>query len=345
MKMTSCWILTEQGLKGTENQCIALATAAGLSPELKQIKLRNPWKFFTPWVRAFKPAALAKNSSELTAPWPDVLIASGRKAIAPALWIKEQSGDKTKLVIVQSPVVKDANFDLVIVPQHDHYDGKNVLKINGALSLVTHETLTTAYHQFASVLESLPAPRIAVLIGGNSRTHKITPQVTRLLIMQLKKLLHENYSLMITASRRTPQAMQNQIRNELARHCGLDPQSLGNLSSGLSQGSRRGGRDDGKGSIHFWDGTGDNPYQAYLAWADAILVTEDSVSMASEAISTGKPVYIIRLEGGSKRFKRFHDNLIAKGYTRWFTGQINDWSYEVPDDLEKAAIALRNLLT
>jgi mitochondrial fission protein ELM1 len=307
--MTKCWILTEQGLKGTENQCIALAQAAGFDYELKTVKLKNPWKFLTPFIRAFSPKALAPGSSELAAPWPDILIASGRKAIAPALWVKQQSGGKTKLVIIQSPVIKDKNFDLVIVPQHDEYDGENVLKITGALSLVTSETLAAAKAEFGPQLEQLSTPRIAVLIGGNSRTHKITPQIARLLVMQLKKLLQQNFSLMVTASRRTPSEIQDQLRKEL-----IGPQ------------------------IAFYAGDGPNPYQAYLAWADAILVTEDSVSMACEAISTGKPVYIIRLSGGSKRFKRFHDHLAAQSYARWFTGQVNDFAYVPPNDL-KAAVA------
>jgi mitochondrial fission protein ELM1 len=318
--MTKCWILTEQGLKGTQNQCLALAHAAGLEPEIKTIKLKNPWKIFTPWIKHFTPNALAKGSSELTAPnndeWPDLLIAAGRKAIAPALWIKQQSGGRAKLVVLLNPGIKDENFDLVIVPQHDAYDGANVLKITGALSLITPETLAAAKTEFASILEPLPAPRIAVLIGGTSRTHKIVPKVARLLTMQLKKLLQQDFSLMITASRRTPVAIQEQLQKEL-------------------QSPR----------VQFWDGNSANPYQAYLAWADAILVTEDSVSMACEAISTGKPVYIIRLSGGSKRFKRFHDYLINQGFAKWFTGQINDWSYTPPDDLAIAAEAVRKILT
>ena len=48
-----------------------------------------------------------------------------------------------------------------------------------------------------------------------------------------------------------------------------------------------------------WDGTGDNPYFAFLALADAIVVTEDSVNMVTEAAGTGKPVYVQELSGRS----------------------------------------------
>src|SRR3546814_15726728 len=52
-----------------------------------------------------------------------------------------------------------------------------------------------------------------------------------------------------------------------------------------------------------WDGEGENPYFAYLGLADAILVTADSVNMVCEAASTGKPVYVIALDGSSDKFR------------------------------------------
>src|SRR3546814_5644221 len=48
---------------------------------------------------------------------------------------------------------------------------------------------------------------------------------------------------------------------------------------------------------------GENPYFAYLGLADAILVTADSVNMVCEAASTGKPVYVIDLDGSSDKFR------------------------------------------
>ena len=59
-------------------------------------------------------------------------------------------------------------------------------------------------------------------------------------------------------------------------------------------------------SASVWDGSGENPYFAYLALADAFLVTADSVSMISEAAATGKPVHVLDLAGGNAKFARFH---------------------------------------
>jgi mitochondrial fission protein ELM1 len=94
-----------------------------------------------------------------------------------------------------------------------------------------------------------------------------------------------------------------------------------------------------------WDGTGDNPYFAYLALADALLVTADSVSMVSEAAATGKPVHILELPGGDAKFARFHESMRQAGVTRTFAGAIEQWSYEPPDDTVRAGAALRALVS
>ncbi len=303
--MTHCWILTEAGLTGTQNQCVALARACGWQFEIKSIQLRQPWKSLTPWWRHFAPMALTHDSAPLTAPWPNVVIASGRKAIAASLWVKKQSN--CKLIIVQSPVIKDARFDLVIVPEHDKYNAPNAITITGALPVVTEDVVSAAKQEWQATFESLPSPRVAVLIGGNSRAHRMDDAVAARLQAQLVALAAGGNGVMITCSRRTPIAYREAWRVALAAYQ----------------------------NVFFWDGRGANPYNGMLAWADVVLVTEDSVSMASEAIATGRSVYLLRLSGGSRRFKRFHEAIVTHGFARWFEGRIETWHYKPPNDVER----------
>ena len=94
-----------------------------------------------------------------------------------------------------------------------------------------------------------------------------------------------------------------------------------------------------------WDGTGDNAYFGYLAVADAIVVTGDSVNMVSEACMTGKPVQVVDLPGrGNDKFRRFHEGLRADGMTRPFTGSLECWSYPPLDDTVRVAAAVQRLL-
>lgn len=302
----TCWIVTE-GIAGTENPCIGLAEAMGLSFSVKKIKLRSPWRQLSPFLRVGQNHALAPDSDRLDPPYPDVLISSGRKAVALGMHIRKKSGGKTFLVHVQDPRVALDNFDLVIAPQHDPARGANVLVSRAGLHRITPEKLAEAGAKFTPVLSHLPYPRVAVLIGGNSKAHRMTPDVTQRLARQLQAL-SQSAGLMITASRRTGPENEALLRQRVTGP-----------------------------NVWFWDGSGENPYFGFLALADYIIVTEDSVSMASEALSTGKPVYIAALEGGARRLNLFHSMLREQGYTRPFTGRLEQWSYTPPNDTQQIA--------
>ena len=91
---------------------------------------------------------------------------------------------------------------------------------------------------------------------------------------------------------------------------------------------------------HFiWDGSGANPYYAFLAAADVIIATEDSVNMVTEAAGTGKPVYV-----RSRRLSRFHELMRERGATRPFEGRIESWAYAPINDTELVGSAIRSAL-
>ena len=167
LKNLSCWVVTE-GIAGTENQCIGVAEALGIKPIVKRIKLREPWKSFSPYLGletwwAFDPL--------LYSPWPDLLIAGGRKSIAVSRYVKKMSGGHTYTVQLQDPRIKPHHFNLVAVPAHDPLRGKNVVVTTATPNRITDKKLERAYSQFKETLGTLPSPRAAVLIGGNSKTH------------------------------------------------------------------------------------------------------------------------------------------------------------------------------
>lgn len=299
----TCWVMTE-GIAGTENQCIGVAESMGLTPVVKRVKLRAPWKQLSPWLRWGHGFALAADSDRLDQPYPDVLIASGRKVLGMARHIKKASGGKTYVAIIQDPRINPATFDLVAVPQHDPTRGANVMLTRTALHRVTPQRLTSEAAVFAGQFDHLPPTRVAVLIGGSSKRHRMTADITRTLAARLATLAADrNIGLMITASRRTGAENEAILRAALTGP-----------------------------NVVFWDGQGANPYFAFLANATHILVTQDSVSMTSEALSTGKPVMTIALDGGSRRHNLFHRLLQEQGFTREFDGTLQTWSYPPLND-------------
>jgi mitochondrial fission protein ELM1 len=78
-----------------------------------------------------------------------------------------------------------------------------------------------------------------------------------------------------------------------------------------------------------------------LAWADFILVTADSTSMLSEAASTGKPTYVIEIDGGSPRLDAMQQNLMEAGCIRAFEGRLESWPATRLEDAAKVATEIR----
>ncbi|KAL0316080.1 UNVERIFIED_CONTAM: Mitochondrial fission protein ELM1 [Sesamum radiatum] len=75
--------------------------------------------------------------------------------------------------------------------------------------------------------------------------------------------------------------------------------------------------------------TSPNPHMGHLAFADAFVITADSVSMLSEACSTGKPVYVIGAERCTWKFAYFLKSLQSRGAVRPFTSEVNVTLYRI----------------
>ncbi len=76
-----------------------------------------------------------------------------------------------------------------------------------------------------------------------------------------------------------------------------------------------------------------NPYDNYLQSADIIMVTGDSVNMATEAAHTGKPVYIMEVETKEK-FRKFWKELYELGIARKMEGKLESWEYKPLSNLK-----------
>ena len=307
------WVLTD-GRPGHISQTLGLAEALSPDPIVKCLGLRSPYKQASPFLGWANGRALTPDSPSIAPPWPTLIITSGRSALPVALGIRRASGGRTKLVNVQDPGFFRRRFDLIVVPEHDNLDGPNIMSTAGALGRVTPARLAEAAAQFAPTLTHLPHPRVAVLIGGANAVFTTPPAVVNRIAQDLGEIAADGASLMITFSRRTGPAMETAIRTALTGT-----------------------------NAAIWDGSEDNPYFAYLALADHILVTEDSASMVSEAAVTGKPISILKLEGGSPKFTRFHAAMAARGATRAFHGHLHDWDYEPVDETARAAERVRQL--
>jgi uncharacterized protein len=308
------WVLHD-GKAGMASQSLGLAEATGFPFVERPLDVGRPWTWLPPQLWFAPLVAVSDNGARLAPPWPDLVIGCGRNTAAPALAIRRASGGRTVAAQVQDPGIGRGEFDLMVVPEHDRLRGPRVITTKGALHRVTAEKLAAAGDKFPA-LAALRRPVLGVLIGGSNRAYRLTlDRLGEIAGMIADALRASGGSAVITPSRRTGEAGIALLRRRLA---------------GLP--------------AVIWDMTGDNPYIAYLAAADAFLVTADSVSMVSEAAATGKPVQVVGLPGGDAKFARFHAAMREAGITRPFAGKIESWRYAPLDDTARAGAALRTLV-
>ena len=253
----------------------------------------------------------ADSRRRMVAPWPDLVIAAGRRTAPVARAIKRRAAGRTFLCQLMDPGPPRSAFDLIAVPRHDRPpQAGNVLIVTGAPHRITAAALARAGDVWRPRFRELPAPRIALLVGGTVKRRIFTDAMARDLGARASALAKAaGGSLLISTSRRTgPAADALMAAIEVPCH------------------------------VFRWGDPGENPYLGYLACADAVIVTGDSVSMACEACAAPAPVFIHAPAGlAAAKHARLHDDLFAAGHARPLTDASPDMLTEAPSDASTAA--------
>lgn len=301
------WIIAES-YAGLQAQALGLAEAAGLQPAIQVLTPRGPWRVLP---AAYWPAPLTAVS--LPRGTPDLAIGCGGVAATIGAALRRRGA---RAVQVQNPRMRLDRFDLVIAARHDEITGPNVVVTRTALHRATSARLDAAARAWGVRLAHLPRPLVAVLIGGANGRFRLDAAVGAAIANRLAAMMRaDKVGLALTPSRRTTAAVVDVFNRTLA--------PLGGW---------------------VWDGSGDNPYFGLLALADTIIVTEDSVSMVSEAVATRAPVMLAKLPGSSRRIGLFTEALTAEGRVRPFLGRNESWPVEPVDDTQAAADEMRRRL-
>ena len=226
----------------------------------------------------------------------------------------QADGKPMQIVQLQDPRLPPAMFDALVVPRHDRARGANVLVTTGSLNRLTLESIKAAMMTLPSRwLTTTRHTAVAVMIGGDNRRYRITPEMADGMADRLARFAAEaKVTLMIMASRRTPD--------------GLVERLCANLPAGGAMLPLKGEP---------------NVYPGILGLAQAVIVTSDSVNMASEAAITGKPLLIAPWQSAAEtnpsgevgRIRAFHDHMFAGNHTAPMAGTIPNGSFERLDEM------------
>ncbi len=306
------WAVSD-GRIGIEAQVLGLAEAVARRRRATIVVKRVAWRGWLGWTPLALlplPEFTLRSDSQIAPPWPDIWIGAGRATLPWSTALRRRSAGHTFIVQTQDPRgAPRGAFDLIVPPLHDQLTGLNVLPILGSPTRMSAEGFARDLARFAARIDPLPHPRVAMIVGGKSGSHDLPPARARAMAAQVAAAIKAaGGSLLLSFTRRTPQAARRILAEGLA---------------------------DLPGWI--WDDQGENPYRAFLAAADTILVTEDSVNLAVDAASTGKPVQVLAMAGGGRKFDRFHADLRRRGVARPFTGALETWRYPPLDETHRAA--------
>lgn len=293
------WMITD-GKTGMDVQVRGVADALGVQAEMKHVDPVGIHRFFSPWLNPSRRERIGLGGP-LSPPWPQLVLATGRLSIPYLRAVRRAAGDSAFTVILQDPKTGLGSADLIWVPAHDRLRGPNVITTPTAPHSFTAQRLAAMRAHVPPAIAALPTPRVAVILGGSTSDYPYSDACHRRLADALRAVAAQGVSFMVTPSRRTHKDL------------------IAAADAATASNQRL-----------FWNGESANPYADYLAHADALIVTADSVNMTSECAATGRPVYVFMPAGGSPKFNRFHAAMRQSGAVRPLPDALpalETWSY------------------
>jgi len=320
------WVLTDDRA-GNVAQAVGVAEALGRPFVTKEIRY-TPLAHLPNAITGARLIGLTVESRMgLLPPWPDVVISAGRRTAPVARWIKRIGAiaHDTRVILahLMYPGGSGAEeFDLIAVPHHDALAsanaGANIMRVTGAPHRLNPARLASAADVWAARIAGLPRPLIALIAGGATHRKPFPASLAADLGRQVSELADRTGgSVLLATSRRTGRKAERA------------------LLKAVTAPSR----------AFLWGEGGDNPYFGFLALADAIVVTGDSVSMCSEACAAPGAVYIYAPDGmAAPKHARLHRQLYDLGLARPFDGTFVPGSHAPLNAANDIARAVDDLI-
>lgn len=208
-------------------------------------------------------------------------------------------------VVMTPDVVGTEPFDFAIVPEHDRpTPAENILTTLGAPNHIYFPELQAMAEEFFAPVNPFPGKVIALLLGGSDANYELTPSWVQSVLPSLCKAAEQQgAALLVTTSPRTGAEADCAVEKVFAG----SPATRYLLLASQSK---------------------DNPVPAMLGAATHVIVTEDSVSMVSEAATAGFRVGLLRVgrkqtpktkvrnlfSAGTVRFDALFEKMASKGF-------------------------------
>lgn len=320
------WALTDDRV-GSSNQSIAIAEKLSRYYVIKRI-VYNTFIRIPNFLRRDTLVGISKKqSSDLKEELPDIVVCAGRRLSSVALNIKKRSHGRTFIINIMNPNLPYNSFDVLLFPVHDntphkHLEKSSIIETHGSLTRVNTIKVEEESEKWSEFFKNYKRPLISLFVGGDVKNRRYDNEEFGIMVSNLANMVNKmGASLLITTSRRTSNECTNQVRKKSNCDHYIYDWKWENDQRNLMK-SELG-----------------NPYFAFLGLSDFLIVTGDSMSMISEACSTGKPTYVYMPRRSlSEKHLRFCDEMLKQGYIKEFdrnTELVQKYNYNPLNELDR----------
>ncbi len=249
--------------------------------------------------RLLKWVLMPECACEITESYADIVISCGWSLTEINLWMKKEN--LAKSMVVMKPANFSKKFDVVIAPRHDHLaPADNIFETDGALFRLDEQEMRRQGAKLATELGlSANGKRLGLLVGGDAARLIFDKPLFEAFMNEVRRAaLFSGVMVLATTSRRTPGWADRCLKEIFS-----DPHCCPLLV--IANEANRPGVVAG-----------------IIALSDVILVSGESMSMVSEAVSSGKPVIVFspwKKASFKRKYQHYLSALEKKGLIRHCT--------------------------
>jgi len=218
--------------------------------------------------------------------YADMIISCGASTVAVNIFMKYENNAKG-VVIMKPGLGRSRRFDLIILPRHDVSGkvGRNMLVTDAAPNRIV----------LRDKRQETRDNGIGLLIGGDAKNFRLTLETVKKVVENILKISEEmDRDIFITTSRRTSPEIESYLKDKLSNNTRCKVLIIANEKNP------------------------EDMMQKIFDSSEVVIVSPESISMISEAASSGRHVVVFKDKRQETRDKGKYgiaiDNLEEQGY-------------------------------
>jgi len=291
-KLRDIWVKKGYSREHIRAEIIDIDTKNSLSRNLLSLGPKFSCQRCQGCLRCLRLCLKRESYERVAGAYADIVISCGSSVAGVNLILSRESNARS-VVIMKPKNISLKKFDLAVVPLHDNPpDLKNLVVTDGALNLISRDSMRLRRADMLKKTGDLRGNVIGLLVGGSTKDfHMEKRSLDNLLDGIIESAQRYDCDIVFTTSRRTPPDVEELLKARLSGHdrCRLAIIANEENRPGVVEG--------------------------ILALSNLALVSQESISMISEAASSSAHTIVFQQEPTvNKRHKAFLKNLSERSF-------------------------------